>query len=249
MTQTDRHLLFGLLALQNEFIDKKQLIAAFGLWIADRTQALDELLVAQDAITLDVRNLLVRLVDQHVANRKGDVEASLRSLSGVESVRYELERLGDRDLTMSIAKLCEPSAAQVATVGQITSKGCRFQIRRPLDRGGLGVVSIALDTELNREVALKEIREEIADNEKHKRQFLREAEVTGGLEHPGIVPVYGLGTAENGRPYYAMRLVRGDNLRGHIKRFHAAVNRRQEAYVGPTLRKLLRRFLDICEAI
>ena len=48
-----------------------------------------------------------------------------------------------------------------------------------------------------------------------------EAEVTGGLEHPGIVPVYGLGSYADGRPYYAMRFIRGDSLKEAIERFHA----------------------------
>jgi len=45
-----------------------------------------------------------------------------------------------------------------------------------------------------------------------RQRFLLEAEITGGLEHPGIVPVYGLGTYADGRPYYAMRFIKGDSL-------------------------------------
>ena len=60
--------------------------------------------------------------------------------------------------------------------------------------GGLGQVSVALDEELHREVALKEIQDRYADDPESRARFLLEAEITGGLEHPGIVPVYGLGT-------------------------------------------------------
>ena len=49
-----------------------------------------------------------------------------------------------------------------------------------------------------------------ADNPISRARFLLEAEITGGLEHPGIVPVYGMGAYTNGRPYYAMRFIRGD---------------------------------------
>jgi serine/threonine protein kinase len=42
----------------------------------------------------------------------------------------------------------------------------------------------------------------------------------GGLEHPGIVPVYGLGTYGDGRPYYAMRFIKGDSLKEAIEQFH-----------------------------
>ncbi len=62
---------------------------------------------------------------------------------------------------------------------------------------------MALDTELHREVALKQIVDSHAADPDSRQRFLLEAEVTGGLEHPGIVPVYGLGTYEGGRPFYA----------------------------------------------
>ena len=54
------------------------------------------------------------------------------------------------------------------------------------------------------------------DDPVSRARFLMEAEITGGLEHPGIVPVYGLGTYRDGRPYYAMRFIRGDSLREAI---------------------------------
>ena len=53
-----------------------------------------------------------------------------------------------------------------------------------------------------------------------KLRFLLEGEVTGKLEHPGIVPVYGLGRYPDGRPYYAMRFIRGHSLQDAIIRFH-----------------------------
>ena len=72
---------------------------------------------------------------------------------------------------------------------------------------------VALDAELNREVALKQILDQHADDPTSRQRFLLEAEITGGLEHPGIVPVYGLGTYGDGRPYYAMRFIKGDSLK------------------------------------
>ena len=74
-----------------------------------------------------------------------------------------------------------------------------------------------------------------------------EAEINGGLEHPGIVPVYSLGAYENGRPFYAMRFVEGDSLKDAIERYH-----KEHARPDPTaveFRKLLARFIDVCEAI
>jgi hypothetical protein len=100
-----------------------------------------------------------------------------------------------------------------------TSLG-RFRILRPHAKGGLGQVSVALDQELNREVALKEIQPQHADSEVSRERFVLEAEITGGLEHPGIVPVYALGQGPDGRPFYAMRFVKGDSLKQAIEAFH-----------------------------
>ena len=79
-------------------------------------------------------------------------------------------------------------------------------------RGGLGEVFVARDEELHREVALKEIQDRFADHPGARDRFLREAEVTGKLEHPGVVPVYAFGNHPDGRPYHAMRFIRGESL-------------------------------------
>ena len=136
------------------------------------------------------------------------------------------------------------------SVGTATSDGQRFRVLRPHARGGLGAVFVALDTELNREVALKQILDHHADDPTSRQRFLIEAEITGGLEHPGIVPVYGLGTYGDGRPYYAMRFIRGDSLKEAIERFHAdEALKTDPGRRSLELRKLLRRFLDVCNAI
>ena len=96
----------------------------------------------------------------------------------------------------------------------------RYHVLRPHGKGGLGEVFVAFDQELHREVALKEIRNEHADDLHSRGRFLREAEITGKLEHPGVVPVYGLGQYADGRPYYAMRFIQGETLKEAIARYH-----------------------------
>ena len=96
----------------------------------------------------------------------------------------------------------------------------RFRIIKTYAQGGLGVVSIAHDIELDRVVAVKEMRGDRPSDDEIQR-FLLEARVTGQLDHPGIPPVYALGYFEDGRPFYAMRMVDGVTLRSAIKEFHA----------------------------
>lgn len=96
---------------------------------------------------------------------------------------------------------------------------------RELGRGGIGRVFVAVDQHLGREVAIKELLLEndidgraLSGLEQPVARFLREARVTGQLEHPNIVPVYELGRRSDGRLYYTMRIVRGQTLAAVIAR-------------------------------
>src|SRR5262249_47804140 len=126
----------------------------------------------------------------------------------------------------------------------------RYRVLRPHARGGLGEVFVAEDTELHREVAFKEIQKPYAHDPHSRGRFLLEAEVNGRLEHPGVVPVYGLGSYRDGRPFYAMRFIRGESLKEAIDRFHAAdVPGRDAGERGLALRQLLGQFVAVCNAV
>lgn len=125
----------------------------------------------------------------------------------------------------------------------------RFKILQHHASGGLGDVFQALDQELNRKVALKEIRPEVAGNERLRSRFELEAEVTGHLEHPGIVPVYGAGRHKDGRPYYAMRFVHGETLESAIVKFHDASKPTKSKERTLRFRQLLASFVSVCKAI
>jgi serine/threonine protein kinase/formylglycine-generating enzyme required for sulfatase activity len=118
----------------------------------------------------------------------------------------------------------------------------RFTILKPHARGGLGQISVARDEDLKRQVALKEIRPDRLDCPQAAERFVNEAEITGQLEHPGIVPIYALGRDEAGRPYYAMRFIEGHTLADAIKEYH-----RQPSLLA--FRDLLKRFVDICQTL
>src|SRR5262249_22504728 len=73
---------------------------------------------------------------------------------------------------------------------------------------------------------------------------------TGGLEHPGIVPVYAFGQSADGSPYYAMRFIRGESLKSAIDSFHAADKApRDPGERRLAFRELLGRFVQACNAM
>ena len=114
--------------------------------------------------------------------------------------------------------------------------------------GGLGEVFMAHGEDLNRDVALKFIKTQRVHDPDCQRRFFQEAEITGRLEHPGIVPVYSLGHDGDGSPCYAMRFIRGRTLEDAIQEFHGAGG------PGPAgrphqLRGLIKRLVAVCNTI
>ncbi|MDQ3774379.1 MAG: serine/threonine protein kinase [Pseudomonadota bacterium] len=121
-----------------------------------------------------------------------------------------------------------------------------YSLRGEVGAGGVGRVLLGFDERIGREVAIKEMHAdaEPMDPRIHAR-FVREAQITGRLEHLGIVPVYDLGATSKGSPFYVMRLVRGDTL---SKALAARTAGRPEAALAKRL-QLLGSFIDICEAM
>jgi tetratricopeptide (TPR) repeat protein/tRNA A-37 threonylcarbamoyl transferase component Bud32 len=115
-------------------------------------------------------------------------------------------------------------------------------------QGGLGVVFTAYQEELDRTVALKRIRPDKL-HEAARRRFLREAALTARLQHPGIVPIYGLGEYEGG-PFYTMPFIQGQTLQEAIDAFHGAESlggdpgRRKLRFRG-----LLQQFVTACNTV
>jgi serine/threonine-protein kinase len=254
----EQHLLFGLVALQHGLIDPDGLVAAFRAWRADRSRPIAQYLIERGDIDEGDRAAIEELVARQAETDGGDAAKSLADVSADRSTHQSLTGVGPIELEPTVVRAqsfateaCEQSDGTAAcSVGAGRSEGERFRILRHHARGGLGAVFVALDRELNREVALKQLLDHHADAATSRQRFLLEAEITGGLEHPGIVPVYGLGTYPDGRPYYAMRFIRGESLKDAIERFHSGRTSRRDASLHSLeLRKLLLRFLEVCNAI
>jgi serine/threonine protein kinase len=96
----------------------------------------------------------------------------------------------------------------------------RYRVLHPHAKGGLGEVFVAQDAELHRQVALKFLKPQFKSDSGACARFLLEAEITARLEHPGVVPVYGLVPQPDGTNAYAMRFIEGETLKDAIERLH-----------------------------
>lgn len=243
----DRNLILGILALQNDFITRDQLVEAMNAWVLAKQRSLGDLLRERGALGQPEFELLEALVTRQLQRHGGDVEKSLQALSWGTFLRSALAVVDDADVQASLRHLQTPPPPE-ATTAQAPDRGAdgmRYRILRSHAKGGLGEVYVAQDVELNREVALKQIQDRHAEDAGSRGRFLLEAEITGRLEHPGIVPVYGLGAYADGRPFYAMRFIKGDNLKHAIDEFHQSGG----SFDALAFRRLLGRFLDVCNAI
>jgi serine/threonine protein kinase len=88
----------------------------------------------------------------------------------------------------------------------------RYSLGDEIARGGMGVVYRATDTVLGREVAVKVLQDKFGPASAAARRFADEARIAAQLQHPAIPPVHDLGTLPDGRPFLAMKLIKGDSL-------------------------------------
>jgi serine/threonine protein kinase len=143
-----------------------------------------------------------------------------------------------------------------------------YSVVQEFAHGGQGKISVARDLALKRDVTLKELLEGVANVPGNERRFVAEAEITGQLEHPGIVPIYALGADKDGNPFYTMRLVAGQTLKEAIDECHCGAGvspakpgfvagvspARQKAGGTPApqmadLKGLLRHFVMVCQTV
>src|SRR5262245_9150544 len=129
----DRNLLFGILALQMDFIGRDALIAAMHAWVLDKARPLGEILEAHGALAPERRALLEALVQEHLKLHGNNPQQSLAAVSSVGSVRGELQRLADADVQASLAHLGRRPGAKPPACGRgRTPVG---PARRPRPRG------------------------------------------------------------------------------------------------------------------
>jgi serine/threonine protein kinase len=138
-----------------------------------------------------------------------------------------------------LAQLATPrgAAPETAVLGPING---RYDLAERIAKGGMGIVYRAHDRLLNRTVAVKVMRGRYVDRADLLRRFLAEARINGRLQHPGIVPVYEVGTIPDGRPFIAMKLIEGRTLARLL---------RERPTPADNLPQLLKVFEALCQTV
>jgi tetratricopeptide (TPR) repeat protein/tRNA A-37 threonylcarbamoyl transferase component Bud32 len=108
-------------------------------------------------------------------------------------------------------------AGGVGIPAGVSNPAARYRLGEEIARGGMGTVYRATDTVLGREVAVKVLQEKYAPDSGTARRFADEARITGQLQHPNIPAVHDLGVLPDGRPFLAMKLIKGDTLDDLLK--------------------------------
>jgi signal transduction histidine kinase/tRNA A-37 threonylcarbamoyl transferase component Bud32 len=217
----DRNLLFGVLALQVDLINHGQFVEACAAWTARKEGTLADLLVERGWLTATDRSDVERLLQRKLKKHGGDSSSVLAEVADPE-VKRSISSLGAAGIQLPPAEM-EPAPSPYSTVSeiQVPSSRARYTLTVLHAVGGIGRVWLARETELGRSVALKDLRPERADSPTDRARFLREAQITGQLEHPGILPIYELSRRpDNQRPFYTMRFVKGQTLSQAVRKYH-----------------------------
>ncbi len=123
-----------------------------------------------------------------------------------------------------------------------------YTILESIDEGAMGEILIARDNKLNRTVAYKKIHAHVAEIPSYLGRFYMEAQVTAQLQHPNIVPVYGL-MASGGNVGYAMKLIDGITLKAYIKETQDNYDELGHTDEHHNLHARLEHFLKVCDAM
>jgi eukaryotic-like serine/threonine-protein kinase len=247
--ETDRNLLFGVLAMQSDLLTPQQFAEACSAWAARKDHPLADLLVERAWLNANQRAVVELLLHAKLQKHRGDVKAGLVEVA-TDAVRRSLAGIDDPEVQQSLAPPTPPPQGHVllSTADYVPDGRDRYTLSRLHATGGIGRVWLARDARLGRDVALKELRPERAGQPTIWGRFLREAQVTGQLEHPGIVPVYEMGRRPDDQaPFYTMRFVRGRTLAEASRAYHQ--RRRRGAAGRLDLRELLTAFVSLCQAV
>lgn len=176
------------------------------VWLAGRTPQIEDYLARATEADRDALARELLPLDQHHRRRRGEaVEPEMTAALATKSA-------GSNSLRSVEQRLGPPSqpAGSSSSAPSVSIGSC--EVLQEIARGGMGVVFRGRDSDLRRDIAIKVLLERHQGEAELIRRFVEEAQISGQLQHPGITPVYELGEFPDGRPYFSMKLVRGETL-------------------------------------
>ena len=256
--ETERHLLFGALCVKFGLITFDQLAATVSNWHGSKkgqNLSLAEVIESNSLIRGEQRAHIERAMAERIEEFGGDVRKTLNDVLDegsliklAEIARDEFSETEETALEQVTPSNSTSSRSSSGT-WNVGSTQAHFHLNEETGQGGMGQVWLARDVDLNRHVAIKTLKEKFGRNQDAVARLLREAQITGQLEHPNVIRVYELATGSSDqRPYFSMQLVRGKRtLRAVIQEYHAAC---LEGAENPLeFRRLLDAFVAICQAL
>lgn len=227
-------------------LTERQLAKVISNWTIFGNQPLSEFLVEDKVITYDEKERF-----ENEAKRNRDrAETTLQKGNEVYSATQLVNiKIGMVDSSGRLARLLGVGGSEVPAIIESRELKSEFKLLKKIGEGGLGTVWLARDENLRRYVAVKEIRADRMNEVKAiLPRFRREAEITGRLEHPGIVPLYQFGQdAATGRYFYVMRFLGKKTLQDSIQEYH---ERREAGNDDPIhLHRLLNIIITLCQSV
>lgn len=180
------------------------------------------------------------------------------SSAGTPSATATLSRAGSAaghatDTAVGSSALSETAETRYATFHELIDSPDRpraphkrYQVGDELGRGGMGLVMRCTDRDLRRTVAMKVLRKKRGEDTRRFLRFVQEAQITGQLEHPNIVPIHEFGHDDGGRPFFTMKLVDGRSLKEVLTQ---VAQNNCDALATFTRQRLLEIFLKICDGM
>ena len=212
---SDKNLLFALIAHHNGYISMEQFFEAAAVWNRDPKRDLGEILVEKKFLD-DVERFNIQGIVEDRLRRHGGVDDTLSfiiengSLPEGRALPEDWEGKIDA-ITNVIRDKTPPNPPNFGTP-EANPGIHRYIIRKSLGHGGQGYVWEAIDTELNRRVAIKNVVPKLSSDPIQQELLIDEARKTGKLRHRGVPPVFDVGKDGDGKPFFTMQLISGKKL-------------------------------------
>ena len=240
----DQDLAFAACILKAGLVTERRMARAISTWTIHGNRRLPDHLVSLELISPADRTRFLKEATTSLEKVDQRITSSGQNYSHTQITRSRINQL---DPSGRVSRLLGLNGGTTLVLNQSRKADCEFTLIRKLGEGGLGTVWLARDENLHRYVAIKELRQHGTDPAAARR-FQREAEITGRLEHPGIVPIYQFGNdPATGRFFYVMRFLGKSTLQDAINEYH---ERRESGNDEPVLRhRLLTAFVNLCKAV